>query len=109
MAIALAFLAPDLVRAVEGRPLVKPHCPGSTDNAGRTPSTSSAIIFRRAWRFGIVSKRLGSPYRSGRAGDWVESQKTRRCPPSRASGGGLGRMRTRQSEINVGNGSANER
>jgi bifunctional non-homologous end joining protein LigD len=44
------------------------------------PSTSNtaadaAIIYRHACALGcegIVSKRLGSPYRSGRAGSWVK-------------------------------------
>ena len=34
-----------------------------------------AIMFREAWRLGcegIVSKRLGSPYRSGRSKHWVK-------------------------------------
>jgi hypothetical protein len=74
-----------------------------------TPSNFSAIIFRHACRFGIVSKRLGSPYPADRAGDWVESQEPEGARRHARSGGGLGQMRTQQSDINVGNGCANER
>jgi bifunctional non-homologous end joining protein LigD len=45
-----------------------------------------AIVYRQACALGcegIVSKRLGSPYRSGRADCWLKSR-TRRRPQSRA-------------------------
>jgi hypothetical protein len=42
---------------------------------GRTDSTLCIIVYREACRLGcegIVSKRLGSPYRSGRSAHWVK-------------------------------------
>ena len=42
---------------------------------GRTDSILCIIVYREACRLGcegIVSKRLGSPYRSGRSPHWVK-------------------------------------
>ena len=52
------------------------------------------VVFRHACQLGfegIVSKRLGSPYRSGRSRDWIKS-KNPVAPTSNGGGGrGLGR------------------
>ena len=46
-----------------------------------------AIVYRQACKLGcegIVSKRLGSPYRSGRSAHWVKVKKPERVGQSRA-------------------------
>jgi bifunctional non-homologous end joining protein LigD len=52
--------------------LRRPH-PGIAYN--RHFDVESSIVFHHACKLGcegIVSKRLGSPYRSGRSADWIE-------------------------------------
>jgi bifunctional non-homologous end joining protein LigD len=46
----------------------------------RTFDVEGSIVFHHAWKLGcegIVSKRLGSPYRSGRSVDWIKVKNRR--------------------------------
>jgi bifunctional non-homologous end joining protein LigD len=46
-----------------------------TESASLTLSRKGEVVFRHACKMGlegIVSKRLGSPYRSGRSTDWLK-------------------------------------
>jgi ATP-dependent DNA ligase len=50
------------------------------------------LVFRHACKLGfegIVSKRLGSPYRSGRSRDWIKSKNPNAPAVKRESGRGL--------------------
>jgi bifunctional non-homologous end joining protein LigD len=58
-----------------GRLLVRNFLPGLQFNDHI--SESGDVVFRHACKMGlegIVSKRLGSPYRSGRSKDWIKSK-----------------------------------
>ena len=51
------------------------------------------VVFRHACKLGfegIVSKRVGSPYRSGRSRDWLKTEKSERTRSEARGGGGLG-------------------
>jgi bifunctional non-homologous end joining protein LigD len=64
--------APDLACQRSSRLLTKSH-PGITYN--RHFDVEGAIVFHHACKLGcegIVSKRIGSPYRAGRSADWIK-------------------------------------
>jgi len=51
--------------------------PAITLGAVETSARTAAVVFRHACKLeleGIVSKRLGSPYRAGRSRHWVKSK-----------------------------------
>jgi bifunctional non-homologous end joining protein LigD len=53
----------------------------------------AAIVFRHACKLGfegMVSKRLGSPHRSGRSRDWLKMKEPERTRSEARGGGGLG-------------------
>jgi ATP-dependent DNA ligase len=53
----------------------------------------SEVVFEHAWKLGcegIVSKRLGSPYRSGRSPHWLKVKNPKAPAVKRRGGGGLG-------------------
>jgi ATP-dependent DNA ligase len=66
--------------------------PGAAHRRPTSPICGDgAIIFRRALQTrakGIVSKRLGSPYRSGRSEHWLKIKNP--SAPGRAARGGRG-------------------
>jgi bifunctional non-homologous end joining protein LigD len=58
---------------IEERKLLGKSHPGIEFN--RTFDVEGSIVFHHACKLGcegIVSKRLGSPYRSGRSADWIK-------------------------------------
>jgi ATP-dependent DNA ligase len=58
-----------------------------------------AVVFEAACRMGlegIVSKRLGAPYRSGRSGDWVKTKK-----PGQPGGAALARGKLVSARVDL--------